>query len=782
MSSSLEKLFETSKENFDKQIIDIKTLTTKYNWTITPKDNKKIKSIKINDEIEITSDIKDKIVIGQILSVNCNQIKTYCTLMKTTQQSTIDILNNALSKINTLQIDEADDQEQLNKRKNLFTKIYFLLNNIEILFLFDTMDYKLMTRILNRNNFISDVSYKKACFIAMVVFEMWSLVKYDGNELNENDYSFYNQLENYLDISDNYKDVKRNKRIHDLIHEIKNDARDFVKSSDFDYALQHNTFEIEIPKRNLDNIIKPMDEIKQSNNINEFKSFGFSLDQPIYDGNILPSGIHGGVKRIQGGDKEKLDELKNAYENQFKIDNNNGPNQTRFLFNCLLTANVKGATNCMTTLSVSTAKIDSYKIVETLPRATLVKLATILGIQFSNGKIETYPEWIKRIKNEDEFKDDDLLNENGEVKMTLEINDPGKKRVYKKLILIHYIGQVIIDKLGGKNVEYDILKAQNKAKIQFTKITGPEVSYRTKSNYSNFRSNSHSLSLSSNPIFMNMNLYSQQSPEQLDRIKSGIMTGGVSDAQIYSSNVYEKAITQALNKYKSMGFKIDPNDMNVIDQTIEKLKDVEVRILDTYSDLMNVLQFSTMRNNPSFMASLSEEEKKRVEEAWNNKDPKKILELKQKLDKELKEKQILADNAHTILDVIFPWKKSLEETMNKNTKELKDTIASSYVKKEDLDNIVKKNDLDNIVKKSDLDNLVKNGILTNNLIMNAIKERQENGIDSPVFTQYTEQIVNQYANSLPMTEAMLLTMLLYNVKQINENKVAKSFYDSIKQK
>jgi len=702
MLSSLEKLFEDSKTNFDKQIIDIKTLTTKYNWTIIPKDddNKKIKSIKINDEIEITSDIKDKIIIGQISSINCNQIKTYCNLMKTTQQSTIDILNNALSKINILQI-EGTDQEQLNKRKNLFTKIYFLLNNIEILFLFDTMDYKLMTRILNRNNFISDVSYKKACFIAMVVFEMWSLVKYDGNELNENDYSFYNQLENYLDISDNYKDVKRNKRIHDLIHEIKNDARDFVKSNDFDYALQHNTFEIEIPKRNLDNIIKPMDEIKQSNNINEFKSFGFSLDQPIYDGNILPSGIHGGVKRIQGGDEAKLKELKDAYENQFKNNNNNGPNQTRFLFNCLLTANVKGATNCMTTLSVSTAKIDSYKIVETLPRTTLVKLATILGIQFSNGKIETYSEWIKRIKNEDEFKDDDLLNENGEVKSALEINDPGKKRVYKKLILIHYIGQVIIDKLGGKNVEYDILKAQNKAKVQFTKISGPEVSYRTKSNYSNFRSNSRSLSLSSNPIFMNMNLYTQQSPEQLDRIKSGIMTGGAPDAQIYSSNIYEKAITQALNKYKSMGFKIDPNDMNVIDQTIEKLKDVEVRILDTYYDLMNVLQFSTMRNNPSFMASLSEEEKKRVEEAWNNKDPKKIIELKQKLDKELKEKQILADNAHTILDVIFPWKKSLEETMTKNYKELGQKIDNIPVNKKLLEEINTKLNQKMMISKED---------------------------------------------------------------------------------
>ena len=375
---------------------------------------------------------------------------------------------------------------------------------------------------------------------------------------------------------------------------------------------------------------------------------------------------------------------------------------------------------------------------------------------------------------------DGLLDENGEVKNDATI-DEIKKPIYKKLILIHYIGQVIIDKLTDKNVEYDILKAQNKAKVQFTKITGPEVSYRTKSNFTNFRSNSRSLSLSSNPIFMNMNLYSQQSPEQIDKIKSGIY-GGAPDAQLYSSNIYEKAITQALNKYKSMGFKIAPNDIQVIEQTIEKLKNVEYNILDTYSQLMNVLQFSTMRNNPSFMASLSEEEKKRVEEAWNNKDPKKILELKQKLDKELKEKQILADNAHTILDVIFPWKKSLEETMNKNTKELKDTIASSYVKKEDLDNIVKKNDLDNIVKKSDLDNLVKNGILTNNLIMNAIKERQKNGIDSPVFTQYTEQIVNQYANSLPINEAMLLTMLLYNVKQINENKVAKSFYDSIKQK
>ena len=268
------------------------------------------------------------------------------------------------------------------------------------------------------------------------------------------------------------------------------------------------------------------------------------------------------------------------------------------------------------------------------------------------------------------YKDDKIVpdatddDKKDAIKFSISGNEENKK-TYKKLLIIHYIGQVIIDKLGGRNVEYDLLRAQNKAKVQFTKISGPEVSYRTKSNYTNFRSNPRSLSLSGNPIFMNMNLYSQQSPEQIDKIKNGIMTGGTPDAQLYSSNIYEKAITQALNKYRSLGFKIDPKDMNIIDDTINKLKDIEVRILDTYYRLMNVLQFSTMKNNPSFMANLSEEDKKKINTAWDERDADKIVKLKNELDKELKEKQVLADNAKTILDVIFPWKKSLDSLVEK---------------------------------------------------------------------------------------------------------------------
>ena len=667
MPSSLENLFSTndSERNFKHKIIDIDELLNKYNITLSEDAQKIIingKKIILNQDNDlIKNDDETKNIYG-IREDNYNSIITYCNLMKYTQKSLDTILAHTFNII----YNEGGASLTKNK-KEYIAKIYFLLNNIEMLFLCDTKDYKLITRILNRDNFINDVYYKKACFIAMVVFEIWSLINSEGKDEENKSNTIYQQQLIYETSHPDYKPYKNAKRIHDLIHEIKDDARDFVKSNDFDYALKHNNIEIEIPKRNLDNVIRPLEEIKQADNKPIF-SFNFpDPNQKVFNGSILPNSIHGGVRRIQGGNEEKLKELKEAYEKEFMESNDNGFNQTRFLFDCLITANSEKASQCMRALSVSTAKIESYKIVATLPRATLVKLATVLGIHFDeNNKIETYKGWIKRTKGD--FTE--YVDEEGEVNKDIKIEGDLKKETYKKLILIHYIGQVIIDKLADRNVEYDILRAQNKAKVQFNKVSGPEVSYRTKSNYTNFRSNSHSLSLSSNPIFMNMNLYSQQSPEQIDRIKSGIMAGGAPDAQLYSSNIYEKAITQALNKYKSMGFKIDPNDMKVIDDTIEGLKKVEYNILDTYSQLMNVLQFSTMKNNPSFMASLSEEEKKQVEEAWKNKDPKKILELKNKLDKELKEKQTLADNAKTILDVIFPWKKSLEETMTKNYKEL----------------------------------------------------------------------------------------------------------------
>ena len=617
-------------------------------------------------------------------------IYNYMKFMENSTNTLTDIIYNVAYNVSTIEV---------------FFKVYFLLNNIEILFLCNTFDYKLMVRILNRNNFITDENYRKACFIAMIVFELWSLVNNTEDVVLKesiNNNSFYHNFYDRVFINDT-ENFKRCQKIHNLMHEIKNDAQLFASNNSLiDYALTKNTFEIEIPKRNLDNVIKPLNEIPE-----QPKNIEFNLNlTPInekyhYSSSILPNSINGGVRRIKGGDEAKLKELKESYDDGklFNEDGNKQIDQTRFLFDCLITANEKGASKCLTTLSISTAKVESYKIVETLPRATLVKLATVLGIQFPNGKIETYPEWIKRIKNETVFTENkkDLLDENGEVKLigkyykddkidpnaTDEKHDgadkfdvkPDGKDIYRKLLIIHYIGQVIIDKLGGKNVEYDLLRAQNKAKVQFTKITGPEVSYRTKSNYTNFKSNSRSISLSSNPIFMNMNLYSQQSPEQLERIRGGLISGGAPDAQLYSSNIYEKAITQALNKYRSMGFKIAPNDMNIINDTIEKLKDVEVRILDTYSNLMNVLQFSTMRNNPSFMANLSKEERNEVEEAWKSKDSKKIIDLKNKLEKELKEKQVLADNAHTILDVIFPWKKSLDK-IAENTKDISEIKES----------------------------------------------------------------------------------------------------------
>ena len=613
-----------------------------------------------------------------------NKYDTIYNYMKFMEKSTnklSDIIYNVACNVSSIEV---------------FFKVYFLLNNIEILFLCNTFDYKLMMRILNRNNFISDENYKKACFIAMIVFELWSLVN------NTQDIVFNNQIGNDPFYHNFYDSVfvndteafKRCQKIHNLLHEIKNDARLFASNNDLiENALIKNAFEIEIPKRNLDNIIKPLNNIpEQQKNI----EFDFHLtpikDKYNYSSSILPNSINGGVRRIKGGDEQKLKELQDSYDKgKFYIEDGNKQfDQTRFLFDCLITANEKGATKCLNTLSISTVKVESYKIVETLPRATLIKLATVLGIQFSNGKIETYSKWIERIKSDNEFSFTDMLDADGEVKLIGRVYDKNthkevlnnpdgtiptnaavfdilhiNKETYRKLLIIHYIGNIIIDKLGGKNVEYDILRAQNKAKVQFTKITGPEVSYRTKSNFTNFRSNSRSLSLSSNPIFMTMNLYQQQSPEQIDRIKSGIMNGGAPDAQLYSSNIYEKAITQALNKYRSMGFKINPDDMNIINQTIEQLKDVEVRILDTYSSLMSVLQFSTMRNNYSFMASLSKEEQDAINNAWDSKDSNKIIELKKKLDNELKEKQVLADNAKTILDVIFPWKKSLDSLVEK---------------------------------------------------------------------------------------------------------------------
>jgi len=383
---------DASDADLDKTVIDgiIKITKHKYNTTTLSSGIKNIKS--------------------------CDTLNEYVELMKNATEPLENIINIVAG--------------YLNANYNYFLKAYFLLNNPEILFLYSTFDYKLMIRILNRNNFISDDSYKKACFIAMIVFEMWSMTyPKDANNIADSDMNkpdelpFYNQ--NYINMSSNpdYEPYKRAKRIHDLIKEINYNAESFMNDvNNLKYAVDHNAFEIEIPKRNLDNVIRPLNEIPEQQKNIEFNLNLTPINEKYhYTSSILPNSINGGVRRIKGGDEKKLKELKDSYDDG-KLFNENGNkqiDQTRFLFDCLINANEKGASKCLTTLSISTAKVESYKIVETLPRATLVKLATVLGIQFSNGMIEKYDEWINRIKNETGFNDENkkLLDANGEVKL-----------------------------------------------------------------------------------------------------------------------------------------------------------------------------------------------------------------------------------------------------------------------------------------------------------------------------------------------------------------------------
>ena len=268
--SSLNKLFNTEENKSIKHIINIETLQQKYN------DNDEIKKFYIttnfkqdiidylktstykditdkegeegkkpsNDDFDLINFMSNR---QKLNKDNLKYINTYTTLMKNTQ-----LPMDMILKYVALTLDLKSDSDD---NKTIFTKIYFLLNNIEILFLFDTFDYKLITRILNRNNFIKDEHYKKACFIAMVVFEMWSLVKTNGTDASDEETTFYKRLVDSTDATNDYKDMKRYKRITDLISEIKDDAKAYVNSPAFTYDLQHNKIEIEIPKRNLDKII-----------------------------------------------------------------------------------------------------------------------------------------------------------------------------------------------------------------------------------------------------------------------------------------------------------------------------------------------------------------------------------------------------------------------------------------------------------------------------------------------------------------------------------------------
>jgi len=226
---------------------------------------------------------------------------------------------------------------------------------------------------------------------------------------------------------------------------------------------------------------------------------------------------------------------------------------------------------------------------------------------------------------------------------------------YKKLCIVHYVGNLVINTLVGRNLKYSILRTQHKGvPSSIPKISGPNVSNRS-INSMNYKGISNHLTLTSNPIFMNADVYSYH-PEQRDSIKENMynMMRGGANAQLYSSNIYEKLINQTIAKYKSLGYTISPDDLSFLQKLINDMKQNELEILDIYSDIINVFRYRELLNNPSYASKISDEDKKEFEQLLKNGEFEKIKEKKKRLDEILKKEQNLTFTARQSLEIMYP--------------------------------------------------------------------------------------------------------------------------------
>jgi len=320
----------------------------------------------------------------------------------------------------------------------------------------------------------------------------------------------------------------------------------------------------------------------------------------------------------------------------------------------------------MNSLALSTFKLESYNIIKTLPETTLIKLAYNLGIKFEDNKIESYEDWINGdvFKEQGNFKDNykNFVDDKGKVLEFNNIsedkrNDPKK---YKTLCIIHYVGYIVINTLLNKNLKYSILRAQNKAIPTFNgnKVSGPNVSYRSK-NYMNYGNRSQYLTLNSNPIVMNADIYSNH-PDQRDLLVNSIQGGG-QNAQLYCSNIYEKLINQTIEKYKSLGYTINQEDISFLHDLTNKMRDNELKILDLYSDLMSAYKYRELLHNPSLINKVSEKDKAEFERIFKEGKFDDIKQKKKELDEILKKEQKLTFTARQSLEIMYPFMKDIRE-------------------------------------------------------------------------------------------------------------------------
>lgn len=463
---------------------------------------------------------------------------------------------------------------------NLFNKIGDLTNNIILnnhqvqidiicaLLLLVLVNYDIynLYYYINSNNSkqkMQDKIYKiynatthKQDNIASVLKFIIYLISQLNDTIQENDF--------YMTDNDVYKPI---------LNKIQNASRSFKLDKHIDnlYINIYNLVQFSKPNEDLARVIKVL-------NKQDFKNMSMATTQ-----GITLTDMSTGFNPISGGDdqsdqKNKLIKLLDTTSKYNASPLERNIFYTNLLFKCILNDDPDATTQCLNMIAMSTLKITSFNIVNSLSRPFMYKLLNALH---ATGKtFHEWKQWFDQTYNDENSKTWSKIH-------TSETKDNLSARRAREYI--EYLVHLLIDKMmyeNGKDGKYN--EPYRPISIAETKQTTPEI-FKVPIRHKN--------------KFIMPNRYNgQYNTFKKDLIQryvdfiprnyhhGEVLVGGGINQSLYS--IFRDYFVNIINKLRVMGFRISKNDLDIINNTLYKYKLIEERlayIISSYSKVINNL-------------------------------------------------------------------------------------------------------------------------------------------------------------------------------------------------
>lgn len=358
-----------------------------------------------------------------------------------------------------------------------------------------------------------------------------------------------------------------------ILNTIQNASRSFKLDKHIDnlYINIYNLVQFTKPNEDLAKEIKIL-------NKQDFKNMSMTTTQ-----GITLTDMSSGFNPIIGGDdqsdqKNKLIKLLDTTSKYNASPLERNIFYTNLLFKCILNDDPEATTQCLNTIAMSTLKITSFNIVNSLSRAFMYKLLKALH---ATGKtFHEWKQWFDQTYNDENSKTWSKIH-------TSETKDNLSARRAREYI--EYLVHLLIDKMmyeNGKDGKYN--EPYRPISIAETKQTTPEI-FKVPIRHKN--------------KFIMPNRYNgQYNTFKKDLIQryvdfipknyhyGEVLVGGGINQSLYS--IFRDYFVTIINKLRVMGFRISKNDLDIINNTLYKYKLIEERlayIISSYSKVINNL-------------------------------------------------------------------------------------------------------------------------------------------------------------------------------------------------